>query len=96
MPVRLTNNVDIDTNSVSLCDEDSVANILDPFPKKTNAIHHPVGIPPETLNTLQKLADNINNDQIFYNTIAGMLKKMLMHLLNIQRPRSNSFFSRPW
>ena len=50
------------------------ANILDIFMKKTDAIQQPVGIPPETLNTLQKLTDSINNDKTFYSTSTGLLK----------------------
>ena len=65
MPVvfNLANSIDIIANSVLLCDEDSVDNILDIFLKKTDSVHQTVGIPPETLNTLQKLAEIINNDK---------------------------------
>ena len=67
MPVSLTNIIDIVANSVSLCDADSADNILDIFLKKTDAIEQIIGIRPETLNTIQKLADSINNDKTFYN-----------------------------
>ena len=40
-------------------------NILDPVLKKTDAIQQIIGVPPETLNTIQKLAESINNDKIF-------------------------------
>ena len=33
------------------------------------------GLAPETLNTLQKLAESINNDNTFYNTINNQLSK---------------------
>ena len=69
MPVRLTSSIDIVANSVSLYEADTVKNILDLFLKKTDAITQIIGVPPETLNNLQKLAESINNDSAFYNTI---------------------------
>ena len=65
IPVSLTNSREIVANSVSLCDEDSVDNILDLFLTKADAITQIVGIPPETLNTIQKLAESINNVGLF-------------------------------
>ena len=53
MPVSLTHSTDIVANSVSLYDDNKVNNILDMLLKKTDAIEHIVGIPPETLNTIQ-------------------------------------------
>ena len=73
MPVSLTNSIDIVANSVSLYDANQVKNILDLFLKKTDAITQIIGVPPETLNTIQKLAESINNDQTFYNTINNKL-----------------------
>ena len=58
-----------------MCDADSVDNILDIFPKKTDAIAQMIGVPLETLNTIQKLAESINNDGAFYNTINNRLNK---------------------
>ena len=69
MPVTLTNSIDIVANSVSLNDSDIVKHILDIFLKKTDAITQIIGVPRETLNTIQKVADSINNDQTVYNTI---------------------------
>ena len=69
MPVSLTNSIDIVANSVSFYDANQVKNILDLFLQKTDAITQIIGFPPETLNTIQKLAESINNDQTFYNTI---------------------------
>ena len=65
MPVSLTNSIDIVANSVSLYEADTVKYILDLFLKKTDAITQIIGVPPETLNTIQKLAGSINNDQTF-------------------------------
>ena len=72
MPVSLTNSNDIIANSVSLVDKRKVINILDLF-LKNEALEEIVGLPPATLNTLQKLADSINNDGTFYNTITNQL-----------------------
>ena len=66
MPVSLSNSIDIVANSVSLIGEDSFDNILDLFLKKTDAIQQIIGVPPETLNTIQKLAESINNDGTFF------------------------------
>ena len=69
MPVSFIDSIDIVANSVSLCDADSVDNILDIFFKKRDAITQIIGVPPETVNTVQQLAASINNDQTFHNAI---------------------------
>ena len=69
MPVSLTNNIDIVANSVSHYEADTVKNILDLFLQKTDAITKIIGVPPETLSTIQKLVESISNDQTFYNTM---------------------------
>ena len=53
--------------------QNQVKNILDLFLKKTDVITQIIGVPPETLNTIQNLAESINNDQTFYNTINNKL-----------------------
>ena len=68
MPISLTNSIDSVANSVSVYEADTIENILDIFLKKTDAIIQIIGVPPETLNAIQKLAASINNDQTFYNT----------------------------
>ena len=45
---------------------DTVSNILDIFLKKTGAITQIIDVLPETLNTIQKLADSTSNDQTVY------------------------------
>ena len=65
----LSNSIDIIANSVSPFYEDKFDNIVDLFLKKTAAIQHLEGIPPVTLNHIQTLAESINNDGSFYNTI---------------------------
>ena len=47
MPVYLATSVDMIANSVSLCDENSVANVWVIFLKKTFAMQQITGAPPE-------------------------------------------------
>ena len=68
MPVSLSNSIDIIANYVSIVQDYRVVNILDLISQIT-------GLAPETLNTLQKLAESINNDNTFYNTINNKLTK---------------------
>ena len=51
--------------------KDCVYHILDILLKKADAIQQIVGIPPETLNTIEKLAESINNGGSFNNTVTG-------------------------
>ena len=75
MPGSLTNSIDIEANSVSLHESHTVKHILDLFLKKTDAITQIIGVPPETLNTTQKLAESINNGQTFYNAMNNKLNQ---------------------
>ena len=76
MPLSLPNSNNIVPNSVSLCSDNSVEHISGLFLNKTDAIQPIVEIPPKMLNTLQKLADNMNNNRTFYNTTIGMLNSL--------------------
>ena len=64
----MTNLNDIKATSVSIVQNNRLVNILDLISQIT-------GLAPETLNTLQKLAESINNDNTFYNTINNQLSK---------------------
>ena len=64
--VSLTNSNDIIANSVSIVQDNEIVNILDLISQIT-------GLAPETLNTLQKLAASINNDNTFYNSVNTQL-----------------------
>ena len=55
MPVSLSNNKDIIANSVSLIKGNRVIDVLETI----NAVQ---GLAPETLNSLEKLANALNND----------------------------------
>ncbi len=73
MPVNLTNSTDLIANSISLVDGNQLVDVKDLFLSKLDALQDIVGLPPETLNTLQKLADSINNDSNFYDTLVAEL-----------------------
>ena len=64
--VSLTNSNDIIANSVSIVQDNEIINILDLISQIT-------GLAPATLNTLQKLAASINNDNTFYNSVNSQL-----------------------
>ena len=66
MPVSLTNSIDIISNSVSVVQNNKIVNLLDIISQIT-------GLAPETPNTRQELAQSINNDNTFYNTINNKL-----------------------
>ena len=66
MPVNLSNSKDIVANSVSVIKEKSIVDLL-------TAIESIQGIPPTTLNTLEKIALSIDNNPSFYTTVIGDL-----------------------
>ena len=67
MPVNLSNSKDIVANSVSVIKENSIVDLL-------TAIESIQGIPPTTLNTLEKHALSIDNNSSFYTTVIGDLE----------------------
>jgi hypothetical protein len=58
-------------NNLSLID--SISIIYDKKASTTNTITGMVGLPVETLNTIQNLADIINTDDKFYNSTVRQL-----------------------
>ena len=56
-------------NSLSLIENNKVIDIKELFLSKLDAVEQIVGLAPETLNTLAKLGEAINNDSNFYNTL---------------------------
>ena len=74
MPVSLTNSKDIIPNSVYIIDANDILNIVDLTGGISKVIASIVGNPPQTLNTIQKLAEAINNGPQVYNTIVNMNK----------------------
>ena len=69
----MTNSKDIVANSISVIDKDKVIDLKELFLTKIDAISGIVGLPVETLNSLQKLAEAINSDANFFNTIMGKI-----------------------
>jgi hypothetical protein len=56
-------------NSISVIDKNKVIDLKELFLSKLDAINEIVGLPTETVNSLQKLAESINYDSDFYNTM---------------------------
>jgi hypothetical protein len=65
MAVSLTHSNDLVVNSLSLVEENKVIDVKELFLSKLDAIDNIVGLAPETLNTLAKLGEAINNDSNF-------------------------------
>ena len=65
MPVSLTNSNDIIANSAWFSNDNDVINVFDLVRKNNETIEKILGLPPETLNTLHKIADNIHNNGTF-------------------------------
>ena len=73
MPISLSNSKDIVANSLSLIQDSQVIDVKELFLSKLDAINNIVGLPPETLDTIQKLTNSINNDSNFYSTLVQQL-----------------------
>jgi hypothetical protein len=83
--VSLTNSKDIVANSISVIDKNKVIVLKELFLSKLDAINEIVGLPVETLNSLQKLAESINSDSDFYNTMTRQITlKSDITYVNIQ------------
>jgi ribonuclease PH len=67
--VSLNNSKDIVATSISVIDKNKVIDLKELFLSKLDAVNNIVGLPIETLNSLQKLAESINSDNEFYNTM---------------------------
>ena len=63
--LNLNNTERIICDSVFLIRCDNITNIYDLFSSKSDAADI-VGLPPDTLNTLQELANSIGNDSLFF------------------------------
>ena len=65
--LNLYNTEQIICDSIFLIRGDEIKNIHDLFLSKSDAADI-VGLPPETLHTLQEIANSIGNDSDFFNT----------------------------
>ena len=63
MPVNLSNSTDIVANSVSVITGNKVIDLL-------LTIEGITGLPPDTLNSLEKIATSVNNDPEFWSTVS--------------------------
>ena len=80
--VNINNTERIIADSIFLIDNDNLTDIRSLFLFRTEASDI-VGIPPDTLNTLQEIANAINNDPNFFQTINNEL--------NLKRNISDSY-----
>ena len=67
--LNLNNTERIICDSIFLTRDDDIINIYDLFLSKGDAADI-VGLPPDTLNTLQENANSIGNDADFFGTIS--------------------------
>ena len=68
MALNLTNSNNMVVNSLSLIENNRIIDVKELFLSKLDAVEQIVGLAPETLNTLAKLGEAINNDSNFYST----------------------------
>ena len=80
--INVNNTERIIADSIFLIDNDNLTDIRSLFLYRTEAANI-VGIPPDTLNTLQEIADAINNDPNFFQTINNEI--------NLKRNISDSY-----
>ena len=65
MAVNMTNSSDIVADTISVIDKDKVIDLKELCLSTLDAVANTVVLPIETLNSLQKLAEAINSDDIF-------------------------------
>ena len=65
----LTHSNDLLCNSLSLIQYIEVIDVKQLFLSKSDPIDYIVGLAPDTLNTLAKLGEAINNDSNFYQSL---------------------------
>ena len=70
--LNLLNTKDVKANNISVNYDGNIINILDLFSQK-NEINNLIGLPPDTLNTLQQLATALNNKPDFFNYVNQQL-----------------------
>ena len=73
MSVSLTNSKDVVSNTISAFEKDNVVNVKDLFSSNLDAVSNIVGLPVETLNSLQTIAEAINSDPNFFRNIMTKL-----------------------
>ena len=74
--VSLSGVKEIISDTISLQEGNQIVNIKDKFYDKSTVntmLSSVVGIPPDTLNSLQKVSTALNNDPNFFTSISGKL-----------------------
>jgi ribonuclease PH len=71
--VSLNNSKDIVANSISVIDKHKVIDLKELFLSKVDAKNSIVGLPVETLNSLQQLGEAINNDGDVFNSMTKQI-----------------------
>ena len=66
MPVSLTNSKDIVANSISVVQGNRIVDVLE-------TINTVTGLAPDTLNSLEKLANALNNDSNYFQTVSAAI-----------------------
>ncbi len=74
MPVNLTNRDAIVCNNIHIINNSETLNVESSIKQLNNTINSVVGLPVETLNSLEKVATTINNDPLFFTTIDNDIK----------------------
>jgi hypothetical protein len=69
MSISLSNSTDIIANSISLIKGNVIEDITETFLSKTEAVSNIIGLPPSTMNTLEKISESLANNPQFFNTI---------------------------
>ena len=72
--LNLNNTEQIICDSIVLIKGDEIKNIYDIFVSKSDAADI-IGLPPDTLNTFQEIANSIGNDADFFNTITTQISQ---------------------
>ena len=82
--LNLNNTERIICDSIFLIRGDDITNIYDLFLSKSDASDI-VGLPPETLNTLQEIANSIGNDDVFLILLQHeLLKKEIYQIVTVK------------
>jgi hypothetical protein len=72
--LNLNNTENIICDTIHLIKDNKLIDIIDLFLSKSDASDI-VGLPPDTLNTLQEIANSIGNDADFFNTITTQISQ---------------------
>ena len=81
MSLSLTNRDDIIANSYSLITSDGVVNLIDAVQGSI------VGLPPSSLNTIEKLSAAISNDPNYFTTMQTAINVTLRQTQSPPTPR---------